>query len=551
MAENEFDLLIIGAGIYGAASAWEAASRGLKVALIDKGDFASGTSSNSLKIIHGGLRYLQHADFRRMRESITERRILMHIAPHLVHPLPCVMPTYGHLVKGPEVMRFALLLNDIISFDRNQSGDPQKHLPMGRILSKEEIIHQLPFIDHANLTSGALWYDARMHSSERLVLAFIKSASRHGAVIANYVKADSFIFSQDRVTGIMARDAVTGDRFTIRAKLTLNTAGPWINKLLASLNGWAGNNPFAFSTALNLVVNRRFTENTAFGFSSEKVFKDSDALISKGSRLLFAVPWRNITLFGTEHAPYSGEAERFRVTEEMIGRFLDEINSALPEHKIERDEVVFHYGGLLPMTGVNQKTGDVTLVKHFHLIDHKKEHGPDGLVSVLSVKFTTARDVAQKAVDLVFRKLKVKFVKSETGRKRLVGGDIDDFSDHLQNAIARKQSLTKEAIVQLAHNYGSEYGQVLQLANGKPHLSAYVDEERSVPAAEVVHAVKEEMALTLADVVFRRTQLGSAGNPGETSLGKCAEIMAGQLGWSAQRTRDEIQSVINAYALSS
>ncbi|MCG8605140.1 FAD-dependent oxidoreductase, partial [bacterium] len=181
---SKFDVLIIGAGIYGAWTAWDAAQRGLSVALIDKGDFGAATSSNSLKIVHGGLRYLQHADIKRVRESTAERRTLMRVAPHLIHPMPCVMPTYGHALRGKEVMQTALFLNDLICFDRNRLSDPQKHIPRGRVVSRKECLRLIPGIDETGLSGGALWHDCQLYNSERMLMSILHSAVNVGAVVA-------------------------------------------------------------------------------------------------------------------------------------------------------------------------------------------------------------------------------------------------------------------------------------------------------------------------------------------------------------------------------
>ena len=194
LADREFDLVVVGAGVYGAATAWDASLRGLSVALIDKGDFGSGTSFNSLKTIHGGLRYLQHADFTRMRESVRERRNLMRIAPHLVHPLPFLVPTYrGSLLKTRTVMRAALFINDLVSWDRNELADRQKHLPAGKALTRDACLEMAPGIERDGLTGGVLWYDAQMYNSDRLTLSFVLSAAKEGAVVANYVEATELI----------------------------------------------------------------------------------------------------------------------------------------------------------------------------------------------------------------------------------------------------------------------------------------------------------------------------------------------------------------------
>ncbi len=547
LANQEFDVLIIGGGIYGATAAWDAALRGLKVALIEKGDFVSGTSFNSLKTIHGGLRYLQHADFVRMRESINERRILLHIAPHLVRPLPCVMPTYGHFIKGPEVMRIALLINDLVGFDRNRGLPEEQRLPAGRIISKKELLEIMPFVAQENLNGGAVWYDAQMHSSERLAMAFLHSAAEKGAELANYVAAERLLSKENRVTGARAKDMLSGESFDIHAKITVNNAGPWINSILNSLNGRYQRANFSFSTALNLMVNRRLCPGYAWGVPSKKVFKDKDAVISKGSRLYFVAPWRNVTLIGTEHRPCTGNNDEYRATEQEIESFLAEINSAMPGANIRRNEVLFSYGGLLPMAGVNPQTGDVQLVKHFQLIDHEAQDRLAGLITVLSVKYTTARGVAKSTVDLVCRKLG-KRQKSLTARTKVWGGEIDNFDSFLAEAISlKKDRFSADSIRHLILNYGSGYEQVLSLAAQNSDLAEPLVSSSPISRAECLHAVRHEMALKLSDVVLRRTELGTFGHPGQESLQNCANIMAQELGWSDQRIRMEISQVESIY----
>jgi len=187
LASEEFDLLIVGAGIYGACAAWDASLRGLRVALIDRGDFGGATSQHSQKTIHGGLRYLQQADLKRMRESIRERRTLMRIAPQFVSPFPCVMPTYGHLTRGREALAVAMLANDLVGLDRNRIDDPAKRIPRGRTVSRRRVLELLPGIPTKGLTGGAVWHDCQAHNTERLLLSFVLGACEKGAAAATYV----------------------------------------------------------------------------------------------------------------------------------------------------------------------------------------------------------------------------------------------------------------------------------------------------------------------------------------------------------------------------
>ena len=291
LADQSFDLLVVGGGMHGACIAWEAVLRGLSVALVEQTDFASGTSANSLKVIHGGLRYLQSADFKRMRQSIKARQPLMKIAPHLVHPLPVVVPTYGRSIKGKEAMSVALMANDVISCDRNLSlSDPQKHIPTGQILSKADCLKILPDLPTKGLTGAARFYDAQVYNSEQLVLAFIRSAAERGAQIASYARVTGFETANGRVTAANVTDQLTGDSFSISAKTIINASGPWIGQLIADATNDAVE-PQPLAKAMNLVVPALFgtDNNCAVGITSRE----------PGTRLLFNAPWRGKSLVGT------------------------------------------------------------------------------------------------------------------------------------------------------------------------------------------------------------------------------------------------------------
>ncbi|MBN2355628.1 glycerol-3-phosphate dehydrogenase/oxidase [candidate division KSB1 bacterium] len=547
LSNSEFDLLIIGGGVYGAATAWDASLRGLKVALIEKGDFASGTSGNSLKIIHGGLRYLQHGDIKRLRESVAERKNLLHIAPHLIHPLPCIMPTYGHFIKGPEVLGIAMIMNDSLSLDRNWGMGRRSHLPAGKVISKQKLLQYVPFVDRTNLTGGAVWYDAQMHNSERLTLCFLLSAAEQGVQMANYVKANGFLQKNGQIFGVQARDSITGERFDIHARMTLNCSGPWINNMFNLLDG--GRLPLQpYSTAMNLVIKRSLSESHAFGISSKKVFQDKDALISKGSRLLFVVPWRGYTLIGTEHKPFTGDAEHYRVGEGDIEAFLQDVNDAMPGADIRREEVCYFYGGLLPMDGVHEKSGNVQLQKHFSLVDHEDKHGIKGLVTVMSVKYTTARGVAESAINLVMQKLGRPVEASPSRRKPLWGGDIGDFDYWTRQIFAEKPKEIDEAQMRhLSFTYGSGLRQIIALGKENRQWLKPVAGQSLVLKAEVINAVRHEMAFTLADVIRRRTELGSAERPNDATLMDCAGLMAGELKWDQKRMEEEIEACKTLY----
>lgn len=546
LTEHPFDVLVIGAGIYGATVAWDATLRGLRVALIDKGDFGGGTSANSLKTVHGGLRYLQQLDFKRMRESIRERRILMGIAPHLVHPLTCIMPTYGHSMKGREVMLAGMILNDIISFDRNRLGDPEKTIPRGRVVSKKTCMRLLPGIDPQGVTGAAVWTDAQMFNSERVLLAFIVSAVEEGAVAANYVSAKRFLMSSGRVVGVEAEDVLSGESSEIRAKMVVNATGGWMDKLLGMRNGAPR---MRLSTAMNLVVNRPMFREGAAGVYGRFRYPRPDGTMHEGRRVLFMAPWREYTIIGTYHRPYEGDPDDLHVTEQEIADFLSEVNSAYPGDPVSREEVSHVHKGFLPMDGIHPKTGDVILTKHYRILDHAREEGVEGLISLSTVKYTTARDVASKVVDMAMRKMDLPFVKSRSHETALRGGKISQFDDFLTKVLSWSDVKLHERVLRhLVYNYGSDYKEIVGVKEDPAWLETLPGSE-AVLRTEVRHAVREEMAVRLSDVVMRRTDLGSGGHPGKEAVAACADIMAGLLDWNENRKRKEIGDVDACYAI--
>ena len=568
LARREYDLLVIGGGIYGVCAAWDAALRGLSVALVEKGDLGHGTSSNSLRVIHGGLRYLQHGDLRRLRQSIQERKIFMRIAPHLVHPLPFFIPTYGHAMRGKELLKLALLINDIVGFDRNSLKVSDKYLPPGRVISREECLRMFPGIDATNLTGGGIVYDCQMFSSERLILSFAHSASRVGAQIANYLEVCGILSEGGRLSGVRARDVLGGNEIEIRARTVVNSSGPWSERVLGL---WDGRSPKAkvrLSKAFNILVDRQLVQRYGVGIYTKSSFKDEDALLSKGSRLLFMTPWHNQTLIGTVHLPYDCDPDQCRVTENEIQAFIEEINEAYPAAALKRQDVCFTYGGLLPMA--NHGKGGVQLLKRYRILDHATEDGIAGLVSVMGVKLTEARHVAEKTIDLIFAKLGYTSPKSRTANTPLYGGDIPVFSAFLSQEVQRiPQQGSTDAFRRLIHLYGSAYPEVLKYLENttKPNACHSSDSyslscrERqrsaeashvnssshacnsSLTAAEVRYSVREEMAQKLTDVVFRRTSLGLAGNRGDVALDASAAIMSRELGWDDLRSRREVDEV--------
>lgn len=543
LAAQQFDLLIVGAGIYGAALCWEAAHRGLRVAVVDKADFGGATSANSLKVIHGGLRYLQHADLGRARESIGERRALLRIAPHLIQVLPTLLPTYGHGLKGREVMALGLLANDIIGFDRNRGLDKARHLPGGRTISRSACTELLPNLPTENLTGGAIYHDARAYNSERLTLSFIQSAAGAGAQVANYAAVVDLLFddNKSRVVGAVVEDSVSGQRLSVRARTVVNLAGPWINQIDALAERPLPRRRQRFAKAFNIVLKRSLFEKYAVAITSRQQFVDEDALVKRGSRFLFVVPWRGRSMVGTEYIPYDGAPDQMRITDDELQGFLDEFNVAYPAGQLTLADVAHVQAGLFPITGVDEATGSVQLAKHYDIYDHAQDALP-GLVTVMGVKYTTARDVAAKVTDFLYRQWGEKAVASKSAVTPLVGGELDDWATFVQQAQANRPAYLSAAQLEgLLFNYGTAYERVLSYvddatAQSEGGAAALVD-------AETRHAVQEEMALSLTDVIFRRTEIGSAGDPGAAVIDRAASVMGELLDWNAAERASQMALV--------
>jgi glycerol-3-phosphate dehydrogenase len=505
LAAGPFDLLVVGGGIYGLTAAADAARRGLSVALVERHDLGSGTSFNHHKTLHGGLRYLQSLDVPRMRESIRERRAFARIAGGLIRPQAFVMPTTAAPSRGRAAMTVALTLDRLVGADRNEGVPPSHVLPPGRLISRKELSRLLPGATLGSATGGALWYDYVTTESERLTFAFALDAARHGAVLANYTDAIAPIRDAGRIVGMQVRDAVTGDAFPVRATVTLNAAGAGAGRVMAM---FGARRSFPLLKAMNIVTRRPGGEVAL-------------ACPTAGGRMLVALPWRGRLMVGTSHSPDLCGADQTLVNEAEVETFLAEVNSAFPWLALRADDVTLVHRGVVP--------AKVTAGRPPVLLDRAgvRDHAADGIegaVSVVGVKYTTARALSRRAVTAVCRKL-----------GRTVAGPPAD------------EPLLADDGTRLGVLYGADAARVRALAAADPALASPVAGGSDVIGAQVVHAVRDEMGLTLEDVVVRRTALGAAGHPVEDAVASCAALMQRELHWPADRVADEIAGVRRFY----
>jgi glycerol-3-phosphate dehydrogenase len=295
-----------------------------------------------------------------------------------------------------------------------------------------------------------------------------------------------------------------------------------------------------FAKAINLIT-PAFLPAYAVGLPSRRVYRDADAIFDKGTRLLFVTPWRGHSMIGTAYAVYDDTPEKFQVTAQDVQDFLNDLNQAYPSANLQREDVVFVHGGLLPMSGIDRKTGDVQLLKHHRIYDHRHD-GVPGFISVLGVKYTTARYVAERVIDYVLAMWGRKSPPSLSAITPLHGGEIEQFAVYLHTEAARRpHGLEAEAVHRLIYNYGSAYRRVLQYMDPSPTPGkALLTGQAAVLRAEIRHGIHEEMAQKLSDIVLRRTELGTIGHPGKACLHTCAEVMGAELGWSLARTQQEL-----------
>jgi len=533
LADTRFDVLVVGAGIYGATVAWDAAQRGLSVALIDRGDFGAGTSTNSAKTVHGGVRALQSGNLTELRSFVRERRALSRVAPHLVSPLPFVIPTYGGLTRNRLVMRAAFGLYDLVlARDRNDLPDHSNHLPPSRLVSRDECLRLNPAIAPDGVTGGIIWHDCQMYNPDRVVLSFVLSAVGAGAVVANHVEANGWLRDGERIIGVQAEDRLGTGSFDVRASLIVNAAGPWSPALLADLPpALRAGPPRGLSKAMNLVT-RAITTTHALGGLA-------------GSRFLFVAPWRGVSIVGTSHDPFDGRADSLRVREADVAAFLREVTQAFPNAHLAPADVRLVHRGLLPAT---DRAGHV-LLKDSAVRDHRAE-GVPGLMSVLGVRYTTARGTAERAVDMAFSILGHTPPRCRTAELPLVGGDIPDVRRFLAEVTAATDGAVDVSTRRrLARSYGSRHRELLRMMVENRALAAPLSDQCAVTRGEIVHAVRHEMAVHLEDAVLRRTETGSAGHPGQAALEEAARVMGDEIGWHADERARQIASIEPVYQL--
>lgn len=543
LSDGEYDVAIVGGGAFGAAALRDATLRGLRAVLVERNDFGSGASAECFKIVHGGIRYLQHLDVARLRASCRERSALLRIAPHLVAPLPIVIPTYGGGRKGKALLGAGMYLYDLLTLDRNAGiADPTRRIPFTRLLGRPELLDIYPELDAPDLSGAAVFDDGQMHSPPRLVLAYVKSALQAGAVACNYVEATGFLWDGDRVCGVMAKDRIGGEEIEVRAKLVLNAAGPGAEYLLAGDARFGDWKRGSFSRDACFAVRRK--PKSRFALAVQGKSRDRDARLGREARHMFIVPWRHLTLVGVWHRGFPAHPDTAVVEDAELDGWIREINDCYPAIRLTREDVVYRNCGLVPFGADPGSAEALSFGKESRFIDHSALHGVRGLVTLVGIRFTTARGDAAEALDLLLKQWPAAPARVDTTRQPLAGGDIAHFEEFRARAHREGSRVVGgRTLDHLLRAYGTEYSDVLRLADADA-ADATILAGTGTMLAEVTFAVKNEMAVRLEDVVLRRTEMGSGCHPGQPALAAAAARMRGMLGWSAEREQAELAATV-------
>jgi glycerol-3-phosphate dehydrogenase len=525
LAAEPFDVLVIGGGITGAGVALDAATRGYSVALVERNDFASGTSSRSSKLVHGGLRYLQNFDLGLVREALLERQINVALAPHLVRPLPIVVPAFDG-ARPDRLVGLGLNMYDAMSVDRisplarrraREEADwsPARH----RVISGEEVVALLPALERRAPSGGYLFYDCQT-DDVRLVLTVLSEAERFGAVFANRLEAVALLEGDGRAHGARLRDRESGAELEVRAATVVNATGVWADRL----------RPEELHDEAEVPVIRP-SRGTHIVLPAERLPVVAGAIApAGGSRTIFVLPWLGQTLVGTTDNDYDGDLEHVKPSPDDVAYLLDAL-SAFFATDLRPSDIAGAYAGVRPLISTGDPKKSVDISRKAELYETSS-----GMITITGGKLTTWRRMAKMTVDRIVER-DGRDAPCQTQQVPLgMAVEPDD--------LPRVPGVADDAYEQLAGRYGFVAHEVLRLAAERAELAAPIVAGRPDLLAEAVHAARREQARTVGDVLLRRTRLAlTAGRAlcadGATGPERVAAAMAGELGWDPVRTAAE------------
>lgn len=510
-----FDLIVIGGGINGAGIARDAAGRGIRTCLLEQGDICNGTTRWSSRLIHGGLRYLEHAELGLVYESLHEREALLRIAPHLVRPLRLVIPIYRGARRGRLIIALGMWLYDLLSI--------RKSLPRHEMLNADEALQTLPFLKPDGLRGAASYFDAQVVYAERLVVENILSAREAGAHIHTYSRVDRVLTEGRNVTGVRYTDLRSDRQHELTARVVVNASGPWVDIVLEKLG----------KPQPKLMGGTKGTHIIVPGFPGQpKVACYLEA--ESDGRPFFIIPWNGMMLIGTTDIRYSGNPGEVKAGADEITYLLDETNRVYPNAGLERTSIHYCYTGVRPLPKKTRGAeGDIT---RRHIIKHHRRIAK-GLYSVIGGKLTTYRHLAEEVTDRVARRIKLRGAKCRTASDPLPGAD-GEYATAV-DVLDSCDALRPESREHLLNVYGCRAELIKALVDDEPELAAEICPHSHAIAAEIVFAYEHEMPTTIADVLLRRTMIGLSADQGRTALPRAVAIARRYQGWSQARADEE------------
>lgn len=515
------DAVVIGGGMAGAGVARDLALRGASVALFEKSDFASGTSSKSSKLIHGGLRYLELGDFKLVRESLREKKTLERLAPHLVRPLPFLVPIYRGAARGLITVRIGMWLYDLLT--------PGKTTERYRVLRPVEALAMEPSVRAEDLRGAGYYFDDLLLYPERLCLENVLSAARHGARAFNYCEVEEFVSGRRGIEGVKVRDLLSGQVQLVRATAMVNCAGPWVDRLRAMAKV-ADRSPRVVRTTKGIhCLLPRMTDRAVY-------------LSTRDERMIFVIPWREFSLVGTTDTDFEGDPDRLWATREEVTYLLEEVAKVLPDRRATFDNVSYTYAGVRPLSF--EPGASASRVSREHKVIPE---GPDGrFLSVTGTKLTCFRSLAEDVGDRVMRLLG-RGEPPRTARLTLDGADeeVGKIEARVWMDVSEEMAatgLSRGTLRTLVETYGRAYPRVLELGRKLPDGFERLCPSNPEIVAQLHHAVREELAVSLQDVLLRRTGIGQSRCQGLDCAEPIAARMAELGGWSRRRLDAELEA---------
>jgi glycerol-3-phosphate dehydrogenase len=528
---RSFELVVIGGGMAGAGIARDAALRGYRTLLLERKDFAFGTTSRSSKLIHGGLRYLELFDVGLVRESLRERERLARLAPHLVRPLPFLVPVYRGAKRGMLMIRVGMKLYDLLT--------PGKRTEHYRTISRDETVRLERFLDPTDLRGSGYYFDDLLLLPERLCLENVLSAQRWGAAIYNYAEVVGIESREPRAEsggwGIEARSALDGSVARVTARVVVNAAGPWADQVrrLAGVDG--GARCVRTTKGIHLLL-PRITDHAVY------------IAAKRDDRMFFVIPWQQFTLVGTTDTDFSGDLDRLAATHEEAHYLMQETRRVFPAARMRDEDIYYTYAGVRPLSVEEGKSASAVSRAHKVIAE-----GPAGsFLSITGTKLTCFRSLAEEAVDQVGRLLN-RVKPCRTHRLALDGSDGDETIEVRLWAdipdLGHRSGLEPAQVQNLLNTYGRRYPTVLAVAGRAPEMKERLCTQNPDIRAQLVYAVEHERTETLADFMLRRTGIGTSPCLGKDCCEPIARWMADLKGWDRQRTDREIHQYLDEIAL--